>query len=185
MRMVDKTKEEISGKMKTMGDYVKMGYLKDCLKNSLDIETRRFVLSNLAGIYEKRKMFSESAKIYRNLSELNLNKNSKVNDLLKSLQLFMKAGMIDEADMSYMKALSAATEQEKQRVTEGVKSFYRAQAAANHSQGKRRHALVIYEKILKDFPLDLQEKRFVKEQLLDLYKKLGKVREYLDLNKKL
>jgi tetratricopeptide (TPR) repeat protein len=185
MRTREKSVREISDKLKGMGDYVKMGYLKDCLRSALDLETRRFVLSNLSAIYEKRNMMSEAAKLYRALADLNLNKDSRVNDLIKSVELFIRAGMFEEAEITYHKALSSVKEIEKQRVIEGVKGFYLAQAKNYSVRGKRRYALQIYEKILKSFNLNVDEKRFVNTELLELYKQLGKVREFLDLNKKI
>ena len=185
MKTEEKSVREISDKLKGMGDYVKMGYLKDCLRRTLDLETRRFVLSNLSAIYEKRKMLGEAGKLYRILADLNLNKDSRVNDFVKSVELFIRAGILEEAEVSYYKALNSVKEIEKHRIIEGVKGFYLSQARVYSAKGKRRHASLMYEKLLKSFQLNIAEKRFVNLELANLYKQLGKVRESLDLEKKI
>ena len=169
---------EISSKLQDMGDYVKMDYLRRCLQHKLDFESRKFVLVTLAGIYEARGMFNDGGKLFRSVSEVNTNDENRVNDLIKSSELFIKACLFDEADVSYRRALSLVKDIEKNRVKEGVKGFYKAQAKILVSKGKRRIAASVYEKLLSDFDLDVEEKRFAETELLFLYEKLGKIREY-------
>ncbi|MAG38084.1 hypothetical protein CMI45_01715 [Candidatus Pacearchaeota archaeon] len=184
MKTIEKSMLEISEKLKGMGDYVKISYLRDCLNNNLNFETRKFVLVRLAGIYEERSMFGDAAKLYRFASEINTSTESRINDFVKSTELFIRAGMFDEADASYRKALSLAKEIEKNKIVESVKGFYKTQGKLHEANDKRRNAMIIYEKLKSSFDLDMEEKKFVRERLLFLYDKLGKIKEYLALKEK-
>lgn len=185
MRVDEKTKEEISSKLKEMGDYVKMGYLKDCLKKSLDFETRKFVLVSLAFVYEKRKMFADAGKMYRVAAEINTTFEGKTSDFVKSVEMFIKAGSFMEADVSFSKAIANSNSIEKNRVIEAVKEYYKNQARLYQAKDKRRNAMEVYEKLLRDFQLNIDEKRNVNSELLEIYNRLGKVKDYMSLKKKL
>ena len=179
------TKEEISSKIKGMGDYVKMDFLQKCLKSNLDFETRKFVLVRLAAIYEDRKMFGDSGKLLRFASDINTSNDNRVIDLVKSVEMFIKAGAFEEADISYKKAINVVKDIERNRIIEIVKEFYKLQGKLYEASGKRRNAMAIYEKILKDFSLDHDEKKLFQSRLLEIYQKLGKVREFIALKEKL
>src|SRR3989344_1894106 len=99
------TKKIVEEKLKTMGDYVKMDYLSGCLKNSLDFETRKFVLTTLSRIYESRAMYSEAGKLIKASADINTTFDSKIGDFMKAVELFVKAGNYDEADNTFNKAI--------------------------------------------------------------------------------
>ena len=86
------TKSEVEKKLASVGDYVKMDFLAQCLKKNLDFDTKKFVLMKLAEIYESRKMFSEAAKVMRGGAEINATYESKLNDFVRSGVLFVKGG---------------------------------------------------------------------------------------------
>lgn len=184
MQVKENTRREIETKLEGMGDYVKMDYLSSCLKKQLDFDTRKFVLMTLAGIYEKRSIFSEAGKLYRSAAEINTTTQSKINDYLKSCDVFIKAGEFDEAEISFKRALATGNEAEKHRIKETLKEYYKKQAKEFLQRDKRKHAMDTYERLLT-FDLNLEEKKLAKEQLLELYHKLGKVREYLNMKKQI
>ena len=184
MQVKENTRREIESKLEGMGDYVKMDYLSSCLKKQIDFDTRKFVLMTLAGIYEKRSIYVEAGKLYRASAEINTTTQSKINDYLKSCNVFIRAGEFDEAEVSFNRALSSGNEIEKKRIKETLKEYYTKQAKEFLKRDKRKHAMDTYERLLT-LDLNLEEKKLVKEQLLDLYHKLGKVREYLNLKKTL
>lgn len=181
MQVKERTRRDIEDKLLEMGDYVKMGYLQSCLKNPLDIETKRFVLFRLAGIYEQRRMFGDAAKLMKIASDLNPTEKGRVVDLVKASELFVKSGDFSESLFCFRKAISHSTEIEKNRVKESVKQSYKTQARILLGKGKRRNAMEVYECLLREFDLDIQEKLNVKKELLGLYDRLGKIREFSKL----
>jgi tetratricopeptide (TPR) repeat protein len=158
-----------------------MDFLSQCLKKQLDFDTKKYVLMNLAQVYEARRMFSEAAKMMRNAAEINTTYDGKMNDFAKSCVLFTRAGNFAEADVSFTKAMgSAQTDLQKQRIKAVRKDALKAQAKEYIGRDKRSHAVAAYEHLV-EIDLTPEEKREAQSTLLALYEKLGKVREYYAL----
>lgn len=176
------TRKEIEAKLNSVGDYVKMDYLADCLKKSVDFDTKKFVLTKLSSIYESRKMFAEAAKLMRTSADINTTFEGKMNDFMKSVDLFIKGGNYDDADASFNKALVLGNQRQKDDIKLKRKELYKAQAKDLFKKDKRKHAMDIYEKLLT---LDLTpaERDEVNKTLSGLYEKLGKVKEFYGLKK--
>ena len=177
------TRREVEAKLATIGDYVKMDYLQKCLSKSLDFDTRKFCLNRLSSVYEERKMFLESGKLMKASAEINASFDAKVNDYMKSTELFIKAGDFDEADASFSKALGSATEMQKRVLRIKKKDMIKTQAEDYIKRDKRASALKSYEKLLDMPELSSDEKGKIQSNLLDLYQKLGKIREFGNLRK--
>jgi len=64
-------RKEIEEKLQNVGDYVKMDFLQNCLRQQLDFDTRKFVLIKLAGAYELRRMFLAAAKLMKDAADIN------------------------------------------------------------------------------------------------------------------
>jgi len=182
MKIEEITKKAIEDKIATMGDYVKISYLSGCLKKTLDFDARKFVLITLTKLYEERKMFSEAGKMMSFAADINTTFNGKITDFIKSTELFIKGGSYDDADLSFKKALAAATTSQRNEIKGRVKEMYRMQAKDHLSKDKRKNALEVYEKMLTlDLnPVEMEE---VKAKLVVLYESLGKVREFYSMRK--
>jgi len=63
-----------------------------------------------------------------------------------------------------------------------LKNYYMTQAKLFLSNDKRNYARIIFEKILR-LDLEIQERKEIQSHLLELYDKLGMVREYYNLKK--
>jgi tetratricopeptide (TPR) repeat protein len=174
------TRREVEDKLKTIGDYVKMDFLSQCLKMQIDFDTKKFCLLKLAEIYEARRMFSEAARMMRNAAEINTTYDGKMSDFMKSCTLFIKGGNFDEADVSFTKALGSATDLQKGRLKAARKEAYKAQAREFLARDRRSHAIEAYERLV-NFELAPEEKREAQTTLLGLYEKLGKVKDYYAL----
>lgn len=179
---VSLSRKEIDVKLAKSGDYVKMDYLQSCLKKQLDFDTKRFVMIKLAEVYEIRKMYFEAGKLIKNVADINTTFEGKMNDFVKSMELFIRAGNYEEAEISFKKAIASAGDKQKIAIKIKMKELYKAQAKEFMAKDKRSHALSTYEKI---WGLDLNplERKEVHSALLSLYEKLGKVREYSNLQK--
>jgi tetratricopeptide (TPR) repeat protein len=176
------SRQEIEAKLAVSGDFVKMDYLQACLKKLLDFDTKRFVMIKLASVYESRMMYLESGKLMRAVADINTTFDGKLNDFLKSMNLFVKANAFGEADVSYKKAIGMATPIQKNSIKLKLKEAYKARAKELMEKDRRKNALDIYER-MASLELNPFEKKEVQEALLKLYEKLGKVKEYYNLQK--
>jgi tetratricopeptide (TPR) repeat protein len=182
--IVEKTRGEIERKISGMGDFVVMSYLQRALQSKLDFDTKKFVFLRLAGIYENKKMFLDAAKLVKNAGEINVTYREKIRDYLKSVELNIKGGNFNEADRIFTQAMALGSVREKGEMKFQLKNFYLTQAKLLLGQEKRNHAKKIYEKVLS-LELDIGERNDVHKTLLDLYKRLGDIREYYVLKEKL
>ena len=80
--------------------------------------------------------------------------------------------------------MSQANAIEKQEIYFIIKDFYKKQAEIYEKEMKRNNAARIYERLLQMNITDL-EKQEIKKKLLELYEKLGKLKEYFILKKSL
>ena len=182
MEKIEVTRREIEEKLKNVGDYVKIDYLAAALKKQLDFDTRRFVLTRLSALYESKNMFLEAGKLIRAAADINTTYEAKMNDFVKSAELFIKSGNFAEVDISVTKAIAVANERQKVDVKMKVKEAYKMHAQEAMKRDKRKQAMDVYEKLLT---LDLMpnERKEMQTTLLELYQKLGKIREYSNLQK--
>ncbi|MDO8563921.1 MAG: hypothetical protein Q7R87_02845 [Nanoarchaeota archaeon] len=176
------TRKEIEDKIAGAGDYVRMDVLQRYLKQQLDFDTRKFVLLTLASIYEGRKMHLEAGKLMRNAAEINTTFSGKMADFVKSMELYALGGNYDEADASYNKALACGDGLQKTRIKEKRKEIYKLVAKELMVKDKRKHAMEAYEKLL-ELDLTAEEKNDVKNILMKLYEKLGKIQDYYAIKK--
>jgi len=175
--IIEKTRSEIEKKLEGMGDYVKMSYLQRALNSGLSFDIRKFILIRLTGIYEGKKMYLEAAKMLKSGAEINTTFKEKIKDYMKTVELYIRGGDYVEADRIFVQALTLGTEKEKQEMKNNLKNYYLTQAKFFLSNDKRNYAKIIFEKSLK-LGLNATEKREVQEHLLELYNKLGYIREY-------
>ncbi len=180
MRIQERSKQEIELKLGTMGDYVKIDYLGRALNSGLDFETRKFVLLTLSKLYEGRGMYLESARLMKNAAEINTTYKAKMQDYMKSVELYIKGGNYSDADLVFALALALGTDREKAELKGSIKKHYLNQAAQYLKTEKRNQAKKVYEKVLT-LDLSADEKRDAQQQLLSLYEKLGNIRDFYRL----
>lgn len=176
------SRKEVEEKLEGVGDYVKMDFLQNCLKKQLDFDTKRFVLTNLSKIYESRKMYLEAGKMMRIAADINTTYEGKMNDFFKSAELLIRGGNFEDADISFTKTLATANENQKISMRNKVKNVYKIQARDLLMKDKRKLAMDAYEKLLT-LDLDPVEKSDVQQNLLMLYEKLGRIKEFYALRK--
>lgn len=176
------TKSEIEQFLNGKGDYVQIDHLGRFVKEPIALETKKFVFLKLAALYEKAKMLNDAAKMYDNAAELSIPFAEKIKHHMKETALYAKTGSFDKVELAMRKALGQANSREKEDVHASVKMFYKEQAKTCEAELKRNQAVRFYEKIL-EMRISEQERREIREKLLELYKKLGKVREYQAMEK--
>lgn len=179
MLVKETTKEEIEAKASTMSDFLKMEYFESCLKQHREtsFEIKKYVSTQLANLYEKRSMYIEAAKNMNAIADIASTFNEKRIAFVRVVELCIKAGAYDRADDAFKKAMACANTVEKQEIKSQVKAWYKIQAQSHEKAQKNGNALKAYEKF-NSLELDDKEKQEVKQKLLFLYNKLGKIRDY-------
>lgn len=176
------TKVEIEKDLEGKGDFVKIDHLKRFLEQDIAFETKKFVYFKLAEIYEKKGMFNDAGKIYENISMLSTSFSEKIQDYVKGAELYIKGGFFNRADESIKKAFSQANLAQKADIYIAIKNFYKRQAEVYERELRRSHAVKIYEKLLT-MKISESEKQEIKDKLINLYEKLGRIKEYYALRK--
>lgn len=177
------TKTEIEKEISGKGDYVKIDYLTRFLKEDIPFDTKKFVFLKLAEIYEKVNMFRDAAKCYESLAVISLTFKEKINYFMKEAELYVRAADFDEAEKAMKKAAGEANSIQKTEIYNNLKELYKVHAELFEKNQRRIHAIKAYEKLLS-MKLSDAEKKEITEKLLNLYEKLGKVREYSLLKSK-
>jgi len=183
MQVLEKKREEIEAKVNTMSDFLKMEYLESCLKTFPDINVCKYCYKKLSELYENKIMYPEAAKYMAKFGELCAGAKEKIAAIVKEAELLVKAGSYDPADYLYKKAMSFADTAGKFEIKRNMIAFYKHEAANFELSGRSAGALKIYEKLV-NFVADA-ERDEIRKKMLQLYQKLGKIKEYLKLKAEL
>ena len=182
--VVEKSRNEIEAKLKTMGDYVKMSYLQRAAKSQLDFDTRKFVLIELAKIYEQKHMYLDAGKTIKASAEITTTFREKMMQFMKAVEFNVHGNDFAEAERIFSQALALGNDREKWEMKQQFKQFHFMQAQDYLKHDRRSNAKVLYQKMLS-MDLAPNERADVQNQLLQLYYKLGNVREYHALKDKM
>jgi tetratricopeptide (TPR) repeat protein len=174
---------EIDTLLKDKNDFVKIDHLTRFLQEKLPAEIRKFSFMRLGEVYERSFMFVDSARAYEMAGELS-SENDKKNMFIKSAQLFIRGGDFTRAEGLIRNAMSKANDFERKDIYEGLKRYCIYSAEAFEKAKKVGDAIKIYEKVLT-MELSDSEKKQVKTRLMELYQRLGKVKEYMALKNNL
>jgi tetratricopeptide (TPR) repeat protein len=175
------SKVEIENFLTGKGDYVQIDHLTRFLADKqVPTDKRKFVHTKLAEIYERRGMFAEAAKMYNNVAIASVVFGDKIKAYTQEAKFYIKAGMFELADEAIKKAIGEANSSERINLQANIKIFYKQQAEIYEKQNRRSNAVKIYEKMLQ-MRLFEPDRPMIKEKLLGLYEKIGKIKEYLAL----
>ena len=176
------SKSDVESNLIGKGDFVQIDYLNKLLKEKLHRDTKKFVYIKLIGIYEKKNMFNDVAKMYEGFASISVAFSEQIKNHLKATEYYIKAGFFDKADYSVRKALNEANSVERNDINFTVKDFYKRQAEEYEKGLKRNSAAKIYEKLLEMSITD-QERKEIKEKLMELYEKLGRLKEFYTMKR--
>lgn len=174
------SKSEIQAALNGKDDYTKLDILNRALRNADSIDTKKFILLNLAGINEARTFFKDAAKNIDAAAEMSLTYREKMGYYMKEVEMLVKAADFILAEKIYLKALDCGNNSEKVAMKAKYIELFKSYADKLEKEGKSRKALDFYERL---FAMDLpySEKALVKEKILKIYEKVGRIREYNSL----
>lgn len=170
-------KKEIEEVLEGKGEFVKIDYLNRYLKLMPPIEMRKFAYLKLAQVYLNKGMFTEAAKMYKNISINSLIFREKRENYLRESKAYILAGKFEESDKALKRAMGEGNSREKTECHKTIIDFYKKEAEEMGKQKKPGSQMKIYEKLIR-MRISDSEKEEVKEKLLKIYDKLGKRKEY-------
>lgn len=174
----EKTIEEINKKIKTMNtDLNKIDYLEAAIKErGYSFEIKRFLLKELAELYETRKMYPKAARYMSNKAAIEITNKDKTESYLRAGELYANAHDVEEAENMFNKAYHETKSENRPKVLLTKKNIYMEFAKDLENKGKKVAASKFYEKLIK-MSIDNTEKIEIKEKLINTYKALGQFRE--------
>ena len=174
------TKSEIEKEVSKWGEYVQIDNLTRFLKTNPGIPTdvKKFVYQKLGEVYEKRRMFFDSAISYEKVAELCVLQPEKIKNFLKAVNSYIKSGYFDRADESAKKCLRESSSLERAEILKSLKEFYKQEAERGIKENKRSNTIKVYERMLEMNSIPIPEKTEIKEKLLKLYLTLGMMPQY-------
>lgn len=180
----DMTKKEIEEFISKKGDFVAIDHLSRFLsQKNIPLEKKRFCYAKLAELYEKKGMHKEVAKMYHNLSESSIVFSEKIKFHIKEAESYIKAGDFRSSEEAVKKAMVEANVSQRAEIFVQMKECYKRQAEICEKSLKRSQAVRIYEKIL-EMKISQSEREEIKKKLMNLYEKLGRLREYFSIKNK-
>lgn len=175
-------KEEIDNALRGKGDFVKIDELSDLLKQHISPGLRKIVSQELSDIYGRRCMYTDAGKMCENVALACTALSEQVQWYLKACIYYLQAGAFDRVDQVKRKISSEGTPADQRYFMLELKAHFSRQAKEYEEKRRQRHAMTIYEHLL-EMNLNEEERAYVKERLMVIYEKLGKVREFLALKK--
>ncbi len=178
MQVREKNIDEIKEKLKSINtDLNKINYLEEAIKErGYSFEIKRFLLGELAKLYDERKMFSKAARYMSNKASIEITNKDKIDSYLYSAELYSKSHDVEEADNIFNKAYNESNPRDKPRILLTKKNIYMEFAKDLEKKGKKVTASKFYEKLIR-MPIDNSEKLEIKEKLIQTYRALGLFRE--------
>lgn len=180
----EKSLEEVQKKLSTIKTNLnKAEYLESALKKNISLEANRFILKILCEIYEEEKLYEKAAKIYSQKARMEATFKEKISDFLKAAEFFCKVGKIDEAEQMFLSAYREANELERREILKKRKESYYKYGEIFEKIGKKSLAVKFYEKLF-NIKMEDSERIKIKEKLIEIYKKLGRLKEAKEIEKK-
>lgn len=171
------TKSDIENELKNKGDFVKIDHLNRYLKNTDSLELKKYIHLRLAEIYESKNFISDATKNIEAAADTSHTFKEKIDLYMRATTLLIKGGQFDLADKSFSKAVFHGNTREREIIKAQYLDLYTTQAKKEEVSGKNRIAANIYEKLIS-LPQSDQKRIEIKKKLLDLYQKLGRIRDY-------
>lgn len=183
MHVQEKTLREVQEKAGKMSDFLRMEYLESAAMALHDIEVHRYCYLELSRLYEGRKMYSDAIKYIFKYQESLVSQFDKNKAMFKEIELLLRAGQYERADMLVKKLMEHIVDSDKFELIKRVIEIYKQEAIKFEKENRISIVARIYERLLNY--LSDAEKNEYKRKLAFAYKKIGRVRESIELEKSL
>ncbi len=170
-------KNEIDLHLEGKGDFVKIDHLNRFIKEQPPIDLRKYAYLKLADIFLNREMFIDAAKSFRSAAINSVIFKEQQENYLKEAKSYIRALMFEDANTALKKALIEANERERNALQKDFIIYFKKVGEDLEKKGNSGKALQLYEKLIR-MKITSEEKMEIKEKLLKIYEKLGKIKEY-------
>ena len=170
-------KKEVEDFLEGKGDFVKIDHLTRYIKLMPPIEMRKFSYLKLAEVYLGKEMYVDAALAFKNAAVNSVSFREKRENFSNEAKAYVSAGKFEEGDKALRRAMDEGNKKEKEEAYSGILESYRREAEKLEKTNKPGSLTKIYEKMMR-MKFSDSEKEEIKEKLLSLYEKLGKIKEY-------
>lgn len=177
------TKSDIEEAIKGKGDFIQINYLNRYLKLVDTLDLKKFILLKLAGINEEKGMIGDAIKNLNSVAEMSTTFREKIEFFMKEAELWIKFGNFEMADKAFQKAYAIGNTQEKINTQNQYIELYMMQGKKMEDSEKHRKMAEIYEKLFS--MRNFKDKEKIREKLMNVYEKLGRVQDYERIKKTL
>jgi tetratricopeptide (TPR) repeat protein len=171
------TRGQIEENLRGKGEFVKIDHLNRFLREADSLDIKKFILTKLASIYEEKGFLSDAARNYDAAADIVTTFKEKIDFYMKEAELYVKIGKFEVADQAFQKAYASGNSKDKIECQEKYRKLYYIEAEKHEKAMMMRKAAEIYEKIYS-MPQPEDQRAKAKNKLLDLYNRLGKIRDY-------
>ncbi|MBI2628648.1 hypothetical protein HYW74_01030 [Candidatus Pacearchaeota archaeon] len=172
------TKSQIEEDLRNSGDFVKIDHLNRFLRQADSLDVRKFILLKLAEINANKGFYPDAAKNIDAAADISLTYKEKMELYMREAELYVKIGHFEIADAILKKALIQGNAKEQAEIKSKYIQIYYKEAQEQEKALRNRKAVEYYERIYYNILGNDEEKAKMKDKLLDLYNKLGRVRDY-------
>ncbi|MFA5019783.1 MAG: hypothetical protein WC533_01650 [Candidatus Pacearchaeota archaeon] len=170
------TKEEIETSIRGKDDFIKIDYLNRTLERADSFEAKKYIFLTLAGIFESKNMLKEAVRKISAAADISTTFKEKMNLYMKEAELYIRIGDFNLSEVSFRKAHSFGNNLERADLKVQYVNLFRIWAKKFELENKSRTALKIYEKLIS-LPQGEEQKMEVKAKLIEIYERLGMIRE--------
>ena len=175
------TEEDIRTRLRTLSPMLQQEYLENLLRRlDLDPNLRLLCSREVTELYVRRGLWANAAKIMESAAAYIHNPNIKKDIYKQAAVLYLRAVDLLMAEDCFRKVLENAMEKEKPMLKKEMENIHFIEAATMENNGKRAHAVQVYERMLRLNPDPMLQRR-INEKLVVLYEKLGRIRDHLNL----
>jgi hypothetical protein len=177
----EKNLQEVKAKVDSIvSDFGKVSYLESALTQSFTFDVKRFLYTKLAEVCEQKKMYEKAGRALLNRTTIEVTYRERISTFIKSAEMFVKAGKLEMANQTFLKAYAEGNSQEKTMIKQKMVDTIKACADEAEKTGRKQVVIPYYIKLL-EMPIGEQERQQIKQKLISAYKTLGKFAEVKSL----
>lgn len=150
----------------------KLEFLEKLLEKKPDQTTRRAIFILMGSLQAQRRWFNTAARSYSNAADLAETFAEKIDLLLRSMLLFVKAQDYLEAEAVMRKALALASTKEKPEIHKALLNAYLQQAQEFEQKKQFTKAIQVLTRVLT-LKIEKDLEKETKLKLATLYEKIG------------
>lgn len=179
------TEDDIMQKVRSLSSILQQEYLENLLQRlNLDPNLKIFSSRKLADLYARRGMYASSARVITHAASIAPTFAVKKDLSMEAGMMAIKAGNYLLADDSFKHATEEAPQHEKAKIQKEAQDLFLFEAEQLEQRGRVARAIQLYERLIRS-DMDQGLIRKIKEKLVILYEKVGKIEDSMNMKRSL